>query len=264
MIWIIFGISVIVLSLILALPSCIIFGAREGSFQYTERGEAYNGGREIPIWIDGGFGSADLIEIENAIGRWNYAMNGYIHLRVVDTHFDMEIGKIQEQIRRNGWLFMKIDSKTSYTPIVSGGYYSIGFADKVGGNHLYLIRDRLKNEEVFGVTLHEIGHLLGSGHVGDRLMSPHFSMAGNQCIDLATISAVAQWQGLPMNRLNYCYDAAIGDIKQMGEDAEVSRGRGDIIGLQDGFKKASFMDIGFLKEPPGEEGKGLLMGVISS
>ena len=53
--------------------------------------------------------------------------------------------------------------------------------------------------------------------------------------------------------------------KSLDEEIEfILGGRGDIIGLQDGFKKASFMDIGFLKEPPGEEGKGLLMGVISS
>ena len=223
MLWILSGVLFLFL---LVLSGCLIFNSpREGSYLYTEHGgHASIALREIPIWVDGNFGEADILEIDRAVERWNYALNGYIVLRIVDYHFDMEVRKIQEQIRENGWLFLKLDSRESYTPPVgSAGYYSIGFVERVGGNHLYLIRDRLKNEEVFGVTLHEIGHLLGSGHVGDRLMSPHFSMAGNQCIDFLTLEAVSKAQGLPMNRLNYCYDAAIGDIKQMGEDAEVSR-----------------------------------------
>jgi len=222
MLWIFLGALFFALTLI---SGCLLLNSpQEGSYRYTEKSEmrAEKAFREIPIWIDESFGEADMIEINGAVDRWNYALNGYIVLRVVDTHFNMEPLKIQEQIEKNGWLFMKIDSKTSFTPpIGEKGFYSIGFVERVGGNHLYLIRDRLGNNEVFGVTLHEIGHLLGSPHVGDRLMSPHFSVAKNQCIDFLTLKAVALWFHLPLNRLNYCYDSAMGDVKQMGEDAGV-------------------------------------------
>ena len=79
---------------------------------------------------------------------------------------------------------------------------------------MYLVRDRLSNDMVFGVTLHEIGHLLGSPHVGKRLMYPHFTRARNQCIDFDSMWAVASYWGLPTDRLNYCVEAAVVEDKK--------------------------------------------------
>ncbi len=209
--------------LFLLLGACSLFNAPvRGAYEYTHQEASSQVLREIPIWIDKNFGDADKIEINNAIDRWNYALNGYVVLRVIDLQFDMEVEKIQEQIKLNGWLFMKLDSKKSATPVIGeAGYYSIGFVERVGGNHLYLIRDRLGNAEVFGVTLHEIGHLLGSPHVGDRLMNAHFSILRGQCIDFLTMQAVAKHLGLPLERLNFCYDVA-NDIEKVKRTAAVS------------------------------------------
>jgi hypothetical protein len=162
--------------------------------------------RVIPIWIDKEFGQADKLAIDDAIGAWNYAMNGYIRLKVVDTDFDMEIPKIVQQVRENGWLFMKVKSDNPLVPTDNKGFWTIGFCEQIGGHHMYLVRDRLKNEDIFGVTLHEIGHLMGSGHVGERLMYPHYSRARFQCIDAVTVYAVAKYNGLRADRLNFCMD----------------------------------------------------------
>lgn len=193
--------------------SCALFRAavepREGQYSYTNK-VTYVGPpvRTIPIWIDKNFGEADRLAIDDAIGSWNYALNGFVVLKVVDTEFDMEIPKIVEQVQSNGWLIMKINSDNPMVPVLKDGYRTIGFCERVGGNHLYLVRDRLFNEDVFGVTMHEIGHLLGAEHKGDRLMYPHFTRARFQCVDQTTIEQVAAWQHIPLDRLNFCMDTA--------------------------------------------------------
>jgi hypothetical protein len=177
-----------------------------GMFQYTKKESNAVVIKTIPIWIDGGFGEADRLLIDDAINKWNYALNGYIKLVVVDNNFNMEVGKISEQIREGGWLIMKINSANPMIPKVTNGYHAIGFTDKIGGNNLYLVRDWLSNDEIFGITLHEIGHNLGSTHVGSKLMYKNYDKARFQCIDWDTINAVANYQHLDVSKLNYCFD----------------------------------------------------------
>jgi Matrixin len=188
-----------------------------GKYAYTHL-PSYTGlpVRTIPIWIDKNFGAADRLEIDNAINAWNYAMNGYVKLEVMDTQFDMEIPKIVLQVKTNGWLFLRIHSDNALVPDRKDGFWTVGFTERIGGNHLYLVRDRLANEDMFGVTLHEIGHLMGSDHVGQRLMYPHYSRARFQCIDYDTMARVADFFVLKLDNLNYCVDkdpSQAGDMK---------------------------------------------------
>lgn len=183
-----------------------------GYYEYIRK-DAYLGApvRTIPIWIDKHFGEADRVAIDDAVMQWNYAMNGHVVLKIVDTNFDMEVPKIQEQMREGGWLFMKIESTNKMIPDRKDkGYWTIGFTERLGGSHMYLVRDRLRNEDIYGVTLHEIGHLMGSDHVGERLMYPHYTRARFQCIDYDTIKTVAKWWNLDVNGLNYCVDKTPG------------------------------------------------------
>ena len=124
--------------------------SRIGYYQYTHNIYYMNTPtRIIPIWIDGGFGESDRILIDDAISKWNYALNGYIKLEVVDNNFNMEPDKINDQIREGGWLIMKINSANPMIPVVAKGYHAVVFTDKIGGNHLYLVRDWLSNDEIF-------------------------------------------------------------------------------------------------------------------
>ncbi len=178
-----------------------------GRYEYTHKA-VYQGSpkRVIPIWVDKNFINVDKINIKNAVDSWNYSMNGYIKLEIVDLDFDMEVRKIADQITLKGWLFMKIPSDSSIIPTTKPGYRVLGFTESVGGNHLYLVRDRLFDVDIYGVMLHEIGHLMGSDHVGKRLMYPHYTRAMYQCIDLDTITEVAKYHELDVNQLNYCVD----------------------------------------------------------
>jgi len=207
-----FVLCCLVFGVMVGMAGCASTMGEPGVGKYTYvRMPLYEGAakRTIPIWVDKGFGEADRLAIDDAIGAWNFALNGYLKLSVVDMEFDMEVPKIVMQVNQGGWLLLRITSDNPLIPNNRKGYWTIGFVEHVGGHHLYLVRDRLANEAVFGVTLHEIGHLLGAGHVGNHLMNPHYSLARFQCIDYETIVAVAAYWGLPADRLNYCIDKEV-------------------------------------------------------
>jgi hypothetical protein len=184
-------------------------GPQVGKYEYTHNA-LYTGTpkRVIPVWIDKNFSDYDKASIREALGSWNFALNGYIKINIVDTLFDMEVPKIVEQVRLNGWLIMKINSHSVIVPENDKGYQTIGFTNDIGGYHLYLVRDRLSEFDVYGVTLHEVGHLLGAGHVGNRLMAPHYDKAVYQCIDWESILAVSKYNALDPARMNFCVDSA--------------------------------------------------------
>src|SRR5258706_6828041 len=77
---------------------------RIGYYHYTRNVYHEGYAKEIPIWIDRNFSQGEMIAIDDAISNWNYVLNGYIKLDVVDTHFDMETWKIQSQESSGGWL----------------------------------------------------------------------------------------------------------------------------------------------------------------
>lgn len=194
----------------------IVTEPKLGVYSYTHK-DKYEGTpvREIPIWIDKNFGEADKVEIDKAVDAWNFAMNGYVVLKVVDTHFDMEVPKIVDQVNRGGWLFMRITSDSKMVPAQNEkGYWTIGFVERIGGHHLYLVRDRLGNDDVFGVTLHEIGHLMGSPHTGRRLMYPHYTRARFRCIDYASMKKVSEFFDIDLAGLNYCTDDMPEDVSK--------------------------------------------------
>lgn len=183
-----------------------LFPARLGQYQYT-RHETYSGkSHEIRIWVDKNFGDGDIIEINKAVEQWNYALNGYLKLRIESINFDMSVSEIQRQMALGGWLVMKIDSSSSLIPVSGGGSWVLGFVNKLGGDHLYIVRDRMGNSDIFGVMMHEIGHLLGLKHMGERLMRSRYGRAEFQCIDYETIfRLVVKWK-FPIEGLNYCVD----------------------------------------------------------
>ena len=183
----------------------------KGGYEYTNK-PAYEGRpiRTISIWIDKDFASYDQRYIAEAVATWNMALNGYIKLKIVNTSLDLENGKVDELEtwdRVDGWVFIKIDSDNKFIPKAEKGYQVIGFTERIGGHRLMLIRDRINYYDVVGVTMHEMGHLLGSDHVGTRLMYPIFDTVRGQCIDYDTIVAVAKYQKLSVSDLNFCVDS---------------------------------------------------------
>lgn len=167
--------------------------------------------RDIPIYIDVGFGESDKVLIDDAIMQWNYALNGYIKLHVVDTHFDMDPGILERCRQGNCWVILKIDSRNlsvhDIDSVIKRGtpeYHALAWVNDIGGYALNIIRDRMDPYQITGVVMHEMGHLLGAVHLGNRLMQPHFIWNVYRCVDIGSLHQVAKHEHLPFGRLNYC------------------------------------------------------------
>lgn len=185
---------------------CVSVGGWSGSYRYVYREHNIEAPiRRIQIWVDKDFSDNDVVEIKRAVDQWNFALNGYVELVVVDTHFQMEIDKLEAQEESDGWIIWKTNSEDPHIPPQDEkGYWTIGWANLVGGNYIYIIRDRVQDDQMFGLSMHEIGHLLGSPHVGTRLMYPHYQDDRYACVDFQTMKAVSKYWGIPAHRMNYC------------------------------------------------------------
>ena len=64
--------------------------------------------------------------------------------------------------------------------------------------------DRIGTRDLGGVVMHELGHVLGVGHGEKGLMAAHYHPADQQCVDNATITAVAAKRRLAVVQLNWC------------------------------------------------------------
>lgn len=175
------------------------------------------------VWVDKNFGEADKLAIDDAVKQWNYAMNGYVKITVESYKFDMEPEVLGRAMRGEGWVILKIDRNN---PLVAGvdkpakpgekQYYTLAWVNEIGGNRMWVIRDRISNEQMTGIMLHEFGHLLGAEHDTVYLMQPHYKWEDYRCVDYEALKRVAKWQHLPMERLNYCvYETPDGNAPVM-------------------------------------------------
>lgn len=161
--------------------------------------------RDIPILVDLSFDNNDEIAINNAVAQWNYALNGWEHLHVVGRIFvdDNELTK-----HHDGWLFVKALPTDAVIKKADKDYlpknWVIGLTNYLGGNQVFIVKERTGKDNFLGVLLHEIGHLLGANHIGTGLMRPNFNRYHQQCIDRDAIEEVATHEKLPVDTLNYC------------------------------------------------------------
>ncbi len=151
-------------------------------------------GRVIRIQVDGDFGEADKMSIDEAVDQWNYVLNGYIVLKVYNWNYV----RGSEKIEPGEFLIIKIGE-----PYMKDN--KLAYADRIGGNVIFVLRDKLNNEDISYLMLHEIGHLLGAGHLGERLMSTGYEQERYKCVDYLTMKQVADKWNLPIDKLNYCY-----------------------------------------------------------
>ncbi len=160
------------------------------------------------IYVDREFGEADKVSIMQAVEQWNFALNGYIKIDIVEWNFQMLPSQIKEGMENNGWFFLKIDSHSKFLPDTKIGKIVLAYCDKILGTRMFMIRDRMGNEDVQPIVLHEIGHLLGAEHVGHQLMYPYYGKERFRCVDWESINFVARQQHLDVNNLNYCIQGA--------------------------------------------------------
>lgn len=153
---------------------------------------------EIKIYIDKSFDKGEREEIIKGIGEWNYAMNGRIILSVISEEFNMEISAIKE----GGWFILKTDSIRK-TREDSEGHYVLGYVNKIGGNYLSIVSDRV-SWNLKMILMHEIGHLLGISHTRSGLMLSEFVWEEFRCIDKVTMTEFGKIYRVNLDQLRYC------------------------------------------------------------
>lgn len=157
--------------------------------------------KSISIHIDQNFSSAERGQLFSAIYEWNIALNNSIKLVVESTDFNMDPVLLKRAPEENFWIFLKIES--NHLELINEGK-RLGFCDQIGGNFLYLVTDLIIIHELRFVTMHEIGHLLGSDHTSNGLMFPYFKQKTPYCIDISAIQNISLYHKIPLINFNWC------------------------------------------------------------
>jgi len=154
----------------------------------------------IPTYLDPQIGDGDAVEIQKALDQWNYALNNYLVLTLEPDRIPFN-NSIPLKVQ-NGLLIIRL---SSHSPIPFPKPDALAFTDQIGGHRIYLIRDRFMNDQLKMITMHELGHILGSEHTLGGLMYPSYYPVMMQCVDQITLENVAVYQHLPLAHLNWCY-----------------------------------------------------------
>ena len=178
------------------------FGPVAHNYRYTRMA----GGillRTIPIYVTRDIGEADRVAIQQAIEQWNYALNGNVILEVVSWKYIGEIDEMKQIHQDHGIIIQTLTGVQAFQH--NKGERTLAFVNDVGGWVIYMIRERIANDDVKSVLLHEVGHILGAYHREHDLMQPIFDADNYHCIDLETLKQVAERQGFDYRKGNYCF-----------------------------------------------------------
>jgi hypothetical protein len=160
----------------------------------------------MAIRLAPGFEIGERAKILRAVNEWNHALNGMVRLEIVPSPGDampMQAGTGSPFGRI--WTIAPLRGSAPTRGQLTSHALAVTQPLPSGGGIVVVHVDRLGNRDVGGVLRHEIGHMLGLGHEpGSKLMSTHYIGDNQQCIDKATVSALAASRKLPLASFNWC------------------------------------------------------------
>src|ERR1019366_2021484 len=179
--------------------SCVPFGG----YQPSQTKQDYIAVKNTRyVFISKEFSYQDRIAIDKAINKWNFALNDQISFMPIDIAYTMSSDEIQNITNTRNIIVFKIDGKSNL--LRKGDIKTIAFSNKIGGNGIFLVRSRIKDNDLTDVVVHEISHCLGSQHLAGSLMNEDFDSKLYRCIDFKTIEQVSKFEHLELSNMNYC------------------------------------------------------------
>jgi hypothetical protein len=171
--------------------------AQSAALRYTDHRPAATTAETVPLKIVGSFSPGDRAKILRAVNEWNVALNGFVRFTIVDV-------SSAPTANARPWSIMAADGVGPRIP--RGPMIALAHTQAVpGAGGLMIVHlDRVGTRDLGSVVMHELGHVLGVGHGENGLMAAHYHPTDQQCVDKATVAAVAARRRLPMDQLNWC------------------------------------------------------------
>ena len=172
--------------------------AQSPALRYTNHRPAATAAEIVPLRLAGSFSPGDRAKILRAVNEWNVALNGFVRFTIIDAS-SMPVANTRQP---RPWSIMAADGVgPSRGPIIALAHTQ---AVPGAGGLMIVYLDRIGTRDLGSVVMHELGHVLGVGHGEKGLMAAHYHPADQQCVDKATVAAVAARRRLPVDQLNWC------------------------------------------------------------
>jgi len=203
-------------SFLLSLPGCMQSGylvtslagdsvaarqsAQATTLRYTNHRPAATAEEIVPLRLKGSFTPGERAKILRAVNEWNVALNGFVRFTIVEDSGASAANAPQSR----PWSIMAAEGITPR--VVPGPTIALAHTQPLPGSGGLMIVyvDRIGTRDLGSVVMHELGHVLGVGHGEKGLMAAHYHPADQQCVDKATITAVAAKRRLAVDQLNWC------------------------------------------------------------
>ena len=181
-------------------PAAAVRPAQDAARRYTNHRPAATAEEIVPLRIKGSFTPGDRAKILRAVNEWNVALNGFVRFTIVE-----DSGTSAANARQSRpWSIMAAQGISPR--VVPGPTIALAHTQPLPGSGGLMIVyvDRIGTRDLGSVVMHELGHVLGVGHDAKGLMAAHYHPTDQQCVDKATITAVAARRRLAVDQLNWC------------------------------------------------------------
>jgi hypothetical protein len=193
---------------ILGILMIFLIGCGGGMWKYRmgDSGGHISVVREIPIYVDEDFTGEELQSLMMAVNEWNGVFNGRVKLRIKEQFSGRE-GFLREAERvtrtGSGWIILRLNTSEEAERVgIEAG--ALAVSNEIGGHLMMVVGDRIGNRDMRIIFMHEMGHLLGSGHFGKWSLMTEYHEHGYDCIDKRVVAEVAAHFNLNLKNLNYC------------------------------------------------------------
>jgi hypothetical protein len=181
-------------------PVAAVRPAQAAGLRYTNHRPAATAEEIVPLRLKGSFTPGERAKILRAVNEWNVALNGFVRFAIVEDSG----ASVANARQSRPWSIMAAEGIAPR--VAPGPTIALAHTQPLPGSGGLMIVyvDRIGTRDLGSVVLHELGHVLGVGHGEKGLMAAHYHPADQQCVDKATITAVAAKRRLAVDQLNWC------------------------------------------------------------